>query len=169
MERLVAAHPDRIWLCMDRMSPDHRHSATPVALTGYLHFAPTISLSPLGIGQFRLETERCAWFLRFLRLLNVGDAEVIDGWYCPEFGRRLRAPVLVYSAESQPFGWIISDRPCDCQLGTEVGRSGNRTPEPSQVGRDAISSREVTENHLEISFADEDRRSYRMHLKWDCD
>lgn len=181
MQRLVAGHADRIWVCLDHAVSRQRvpwasarrlmggdrgqqKDANSPHLTGYLHFAPSVSLSRIAADHFRLETERGELFLG---LLDVGSSEVAAGWYCPEFGRRLRAPVLVYSAEAQPFGWVISEKPFECRLGTGVGRDAIQSRD---VGRSGTPSHlPEAEDHLEISFTGAGHQCYRMQLEWDCD
>jgi hypothetical protein len=79
----------------------HLHPDVDVALAGESH-------AVLAVGELRL----------FVHALGFGHLRIETGWYCPEFGKRLPAPVLVWdSATSLPAacGWCLSPQ-CETEI-----------------------------------------------------
>jgi uncharacterized heparinase superfamily protein len=78
-----------VWLCLDVAQASSQH-----------HFANRIRIHPafgverVGESKFRLTSERQKLWLEWM--CESGAAEIEDGWYCPEFGQRLRAPVITW-------------------------------------------------------------------------
>jgi hypothetical protein len=87
MCRLVAACGEVAWLCADFVRPNRT-----VELTGWLHLASTIQIQQLGPKEFRLsrgDTSRRVCFV-------ADEVHVTNGWYCPEFGKRVASPTFQY-------------------------------------------------------------------------
>lgn len=88
---------ERVLLVQDRFDGRGR-----VRVESFLHVAPDVGLS--GAGR-EFELTRSGQRIARLCLEDPLEAEVGTSLYCPEFGRRLQAPVLVMCKEAAlPFG-----------------------------------------------------------------
>ena len=100
--RWVACRPGGPWICVD-----WARGTGVKKLTSWLHFHPDAEVS-LERDQLRLKIDgRVMW----LRYLSQGRLDLVSGWYCPDFGVRLRAPVARWTAH-MPLptfcGWYLS-------------------------------------------------------------
>jgi hypothetical protein len=90
------------WLCAD-----FAQTAARPELTGYLHLAVDLRVERIDDQRFELrDGER----VRPLEFFGSDAVELAEGWYCPEFGRRLRNLCFVYRQRRgavQPLGWRL--------------------------------------------------------------
>jgi uncharacterized heparinase superfamily protein len=103
VERWLACRPDGPWLCIDRACGRGEHE-----LTSWLHLHPDVRATQRDEQAVDLELHGMRLQLRYL---SPGRVSVVNGWYCPEFGKRIEAPVLCWSArERLPAccGWALS-------------------------------------------------------------
>jgi uncharacterized heparinase superfamily protein len=101
--RWVACRRGGPWLCVD-----WAHGAGPHELTAWLHLHPDVAAEKTAEHEIRLELHGMVLKLRYL---VPGRVTIDQGWYCPEFGRRLSAPVVRWSAQrALPAycGWSLS-------------------------------------------------------------
>ncbi len=76
--------------CVDSFEAAGSHTAT-----GFLHFAPGVTVDRQSDFSFTVEAPRRTCIVEFR---GAEQVDVAAGWHCPEFGRRMRTQVLVYSA-----------------------------------------------------------------------
>ncbi len=101
--RWLACRPGGPWFCVDWARGGGRHR-----LTSWLHFHPSVVVRPLGARTLQLQH---AGRLFQLCWLTPGQTTVEEGWYCPQLGRREKAPVVRWEAV-QPLpaacGWCLT-------------------------------------------------------------
>ena len=118
LKRVVAVS-DAAVACFDK------GSAKGQELVGYVHFHPEVELmlqSSDAVNQtFRFQVSR-AGAARSLTIRAKG-VEIEKGWYCPEFGKRMVAPVIRYDLnESDDFlGWVLHDPEISCEIDQSQG------------------------------------------------
>jgi uncharacterized heparinase superfamily protein len=98
------------WLIVDRLDGPGRHRWET-----FLHFHPDAHIDPVSPGAWSATRGRA---VLHVRTFGIGAATIVrgaldppQGWYAPEFGRRLPAPVLVAGGEGPlpaVFGWLLS-------------------------------------------------------------
>jgi uncharacterized heparinase superfamily protein len=101
MDRLLIRWADA-WICAD-----FPQSASRPRLTGYLHLAPELDVRPHSPRAFDISDGQTE---RRIEFFGVEEVELAEGWYCPEFGRRIRNPCLVYRQSAgpvTPLGWLM--------------------------------------------------------------
>ncbi len=111
--RQIVAVADAAWLIVDVLDGAGTHRWET-----FLHAHPEASFDPAGPATWRLARGGAA--LRVLAF-GAGDPRVVrgaidppQGWYAPEFGRRLPAPVLVLSRAGRlpaTCGWLLAPEP----------------------------------------------------------
>jgi uncharacterized heparinase superfamily protein len=92
------------------MVADTPAGRTNEPLIGYLHLAP-------GIEACLADSSGLVWkasdrrVTRWLHFSGVDQVALTKGWYCPEFGKRIEAPVLVYQrngTSQAPMSWQLA-------------------------------------------------------------
>ena len=96
--RWVGCREGGSWLIVDWAEGSGRHK-----LTNRLHLAPEVQATQVFPEQIRIECEELVFELRSLA---PGTLSITSGWYCPEFGRRLPASVVEWTA--------TTELPCAC-------------------------------------------------------
>lgn len=109
--RQIALVADAGWLVVDVLDGRGHH-----AWETFLHLHPDVTLDTTGPLAWR--ATRGAASLAIVAFGAVGDAQIVrgaldppQGWYAPEFGRRLPAPALrLTGAGAMPavFGWLLA-------------------------------------------------------------
>lgn len=119
------------WYCIDTALGRGCHT-----LEVFLHLHPAVKLGQLAHDLFEMDVSGRRYWLQLTGPPAI--AEVIRGWYCPEFGRRYKAPVLRWATRGclpRSLGWVlhftdprlgVSDR--HRRAGTPDGRE--TAPEP---------------------------------------
>jgi len=105
--RLLACRPGGPWLCVD-----YAHGRGQHELTSWLHFHPDVRLEPLNSHCIRVVLGKQTFRLDLLR---PGELTVGQAWYCPQFGRRIPAPVVRWHGLRRLpacCGWALS--PIEC-------------------------------------------------------
>lgn len=90
--RWLACRPGGPWLCVDWAEGTGAHQ-----LTARLHLHPDAQVQPTSDREVAIDHHGRRLWLRFLA---PGEVSVESGWYCPEFGSRLSAPVIRWAARS---------------------------------------------------------------------
>lgn len=113
--RAFAFVAERAWLIVDALDGHGSHGWET-----YLHAHPDVVATPhrdggwiLGRGGARL---RVLPFGQGESRIIVGSLEPVQGWYAPDFGRRLPAPVIACAATGRlpaTFGWLLVPDPPD--------------------------------------------------------
>lgn len=104
--RMVACRPGGPWLCLDSAEGRGTHR-----LASRLHLHPDFRATPTADDTVEL---RCDDLRLELTFVGQGSLAVDAGWYCPQFGLRLPAPVVVWQAKADlpaTVGWCL--RPAD--------------------------------------------------------
>jgi len=121
VERWLACRPEGPWLCIDRACGRGEHE-----LTSWLHLHPDVRATQHDEARVDLELHGTRLKLRYL---SPGQVSVVNGWYCPEFGRRIETQVLRWSARIRLpscCGWTLSW----CDEEPYVRLDGAETDEP---------------------------------------
>jgi uncharacterized heparinase superfamily protein len=84
--RWIACRPGGPWLCVDSA-----HGRGVHQLTSWLHFHPEVHVAVASDDEVHLQLAEHSARLRYL---VPGELSLDTGWYCPEFGVRMAAPVL---------------------------------------------------------------------------
>lgn len=96
--RTFLAIAGRAWLVLDRLDGTGRHR-----WESFVHAAPEVTVEFTGDRSAVLRREQLlatvVWFGAASASVTSGAREPLQGWYAPEFGRRLAAPVLALSGE----------------------------------------------------------------------
>jgi len=103
VQRWMACRPGGPWFCVDWVQGTGRHE-----LTVRLHLDPDVTAVQVAADELRLEMARLPLRLRFLA---PGDLGLDQGWYCPEFGQRIRSRVVVWTARTTlpaACAWVLS-------------------------------------------------------------
>lgn len=118
--RLMACRPGGPWICVDwaRGKGTHR-------LTNWLHFHPDAKI--IGVDS---DCVSISWNGHPVHVspLTDGNLQLLEGWYCPEFGLRLPHPVLQWTRKQTlpaVCGWQIMWR---SPFGRAVLKSGGLEP-----------------------------------------
>jgi hypothetical protein len=108
LHRLVAARGKDTWLCADFARPTRA-----VELSGWLHLATGMRIQQLGPSLFRLQLGTASRLIYFAS----DEVQLTEGWYCPEFGKRVPSTVFRYSRKLTAAGivaWV--QYPVDAQI-----------------------------------------------------
>ena len=100
--RWMACRPGGPWLCVDWAEGKDRHE-----LSSWLHFHPGVDVQKVADDELRLSVNNTDLRLRYL---TPGKIRVTTGWYCPEFGCRLKCPVAQWTSEEtlpSICGWYL--------------------------------------------------------------
>jgi len=131
VRRVLGCHKDRIWFCIDyvpEFSSNH-------SLEGFLNFAPNVSINA-DIDQKLLEAQVGNQSVR-IEFLGTDQIRLGQGWYCYEFGKRKRTPVVVYTGQTQKssvIGWYLC---------------------PSHLNKQKLNfSLDLNANHISIDYLD---------------
>ncbi len=87
IDRLIGIEKGRFWYCFDRVRHTNRR------LNGFIHLAPDVEISKINDHQFEII---CGNTVNQICFVGIKQIELIDGWYCPEFGRREKNVVIEY-------------------------------------------------------------------------
>jgi uncharacterized heparinase superfamily protein len=101
--RWMACRPGGPWLCVD-----WTHGVGQHELTAWLHLHPDAAAEKIADHQVLIELHGLVLTLRYL---VPGRVAIDRGWYCPEFGKRVSAPVVRWSvrrALPAYCGWSLS-------------------------------------------------------------
>ena len=74
----------------------------------FLHLHPAVKLGQVAQDLFELDVSGRRYWLQLTGPAQV--AEVVRGWYCPDFGRRYKAPVLRWATRGclpRSLGWVL--------------------------------------------------------------
>lgn len=118
MRRIVALSNTALACCDNAFSRGNRYTGT---LAGYLHFHPDVAValkqSDPANRVFTFEISRSGT-LRYLTIL-AQNTKIEEGWFCPEFGRRLVSSVIRYDLnETADFlGWVLHEPRISCEIG----------------------------------------------------
>ncbi|MFH1920996.1 MAG: alginate lyase family protein [Planctomycetota bacterium] len=105
--RWIACRLGGPWLCVDWAEGTGRHD-----LSIWLHLHPDVAAEKVADDEVRLEVKGIVLKLRYL---TAGQIAITEGWYCPELGRRERAPIVRWTAfASLPAvcGWSLAWNNC---------------------------------------------------------
>jgi uncharacterized heparinase superfamily protein len=100
--RWLACRPGGPWFCLDWAKGTGIHQ-----LTSWLHLHPETQVQKTNDRDVVIDHHGRRMLLRFLA---VGEISVESGWYCPEFGLRLLAPVVRWTAKTRlpkTCGWWL--------------------------------------------------------------
>jgi hypothetical protein len=94
------------WLCLDSLEEGRKR-----VCEGWLHLAPELEIDVSQPNQFTLRNSEVVRYLSFFGCIGI---DLVDGWYCPAFGQRLKSTVLCYSKQndSPHFGWLLTRERC---------------------------------------------------------
>ena len=84
--RWLACRPGGPWLCVDWARGDGSHR-----LASWLHFHPEVKIRKRDDNTLEVELAGRGFQLHWLA---PGDISVEEGWYCPSFGSKHKAPVV---------------------------------------------------------------------------
>lgn len=87
--RWVACRPGGPWFCVDWAEAAGSHK-----LTNRLHLHPEMEAEQTAPGVVRIHDAEIELLLQFL---SPGQVELATGWYCPQFGQRLRCHVVEWT------------------------------------------------------------------------
>ncbi len=110
--RWIACRRHGPWFFVDWAAGSGRHK-----LTSRLHLHPDVEVDLIDAGEVCLRHAETEFSLR---PLTPGDLTVETGWYCPQFGRRLRCPVVqwtTYAALPLACGWHLGWGDADGRAG----------------------------------------------------
>ena len=101
--RWLACRTDGPWIGIDWANGQGEHQ-----MVQHFHLNPELNISQLDDRSFRLEIEsQCFQF----QVVDPSIATLEEGWYCPRFGTRLRAPVIKIQSQLQlphAMGWVLT-------------------------------------------------------------
>jgi hypothetical protein len=106
--RWIACRPGGPWLSVDWAVGTGGHK-----ITCALHLHPETDVEQIGANELRVR--RGGPELR-LRFLTAGELRATTGWYCPEFGQRLRCHRIEWTAITtlpMACGWCLAWPGCD--------------------------------------------------------
>ncbi len=101
--RWIACRPGGPWFCVDWAEAAGSHK-----LTGMLHLHPKMEAQQTASDEVCIHGGGIELFLRFL---SPGQVELTTGWYCPQFGERLRCHVVQWTAVTAlpaVCGWYLA-------------------------------------------------------------
>ena len=106
LARLVGIMANRFWYCLDRVEsipPPSRR------LTGFMHLSPDVQVATIDDFRFEILLGKTRHELSFH---GVKSVNIIESWYCPEFGLRLKNLVLEYEFEpaANVAGWLLKPK-----------------------------------------------------------
>jgi len=90
--RWIACRPGGPWLCVDWVEGRGRRD-----LSAWLHLHPDVTVEKVGDDRVRLEAGGTVLHLHYL---TAGRVTLDDGWYSPQFGHRIRCPVVRWTASA---------------------------------------------------------------------
>ncbi|MFK7768006.1 MAG: heparinase II/III-family protein, partial [Mariniblastus sp.] len=91
IDRLIGISKSKFWYCLDRISPTNKD------VSGFIHLGPEVRVTQISEYQYQL---KCSDKENQICFVGCSEIKVINGWYCPEFGKRQRNPVFEYRFSS---------------------------------------------------------------------
>lgn len=109
---------DIAWVVVDELRGRGYHR-----FESYLHLHPDLRLEAVG-KAWRVVGDRDD-----LRIFPIGavTCEEAQGWYCPDWGRATRAPVLTFRGEADApvtFGYVLAPHGADVEVAVEADATG---------------------------------------------
>ena len=109
---------DQVWVVVDELLGRGRHG-----FESYLHLHPALSVERSG-GEWRVAGDRGV-----LRVRPVGPVtgECAEGWYCPDWGQVVRAPILTFRGEGEipaAFGFLVAPVDLDLEVTVNADATG---------------------------------------------
>ena len=120
--RWIACRPGGPWACVDSANGRGVHK-----LAFWLHLHPDVIAEQVSDDEVLLDPGARQCRLRFLK---AGQIAITDGWYCPEFGRHLPAPAVLWTASAvlpAVCGWSLSWQEPHQQSRLDVSEPGKAT------------------------------------------
>lgn len=123
-ERLGVIHhrhivaTDQAWFVVDELRGRGHHR-----FESYLHLHPDLRLEPAG-AAWRAVGDRADFRVRPIGAVTCGP---VEGWYCPDWGRATRAPVLAFRGEADApvtFGYILAPGGVDIEVAVDADATG---------------------------------------------
>jgi uncharacterized heparinase superfamily protein len=109
---------DQAWVVVDELLGRGRHG-----FESYLHLHPALEVERAG-REWRVAGDRGV-----LRVRPIGSVtcECAEGWYCPDWGRVVHAPVLTFRGEADvptAFGFLLAPVDLDLEVALHADATG---------------------------------------------
>ena len=107
MTRMLARHNDALFCC-DCWQADPKTSAQMI---GYIHFHPNVRIEQLDSSNGRFHFGLSFGNARRNLTVFAEAVSIEQGWYCPEFGKRIQNQVICYSGVVTTgfLAWVLHD------------------------------------------------------------
>lgn len=104
LSRLIGIQTNRFWYCLDRVEKSATVSSN--RLTGFMHLSPDVTVLQIDETQYRIDFAEHSCNLTFF---GTHEVDIVESWYCPEFGLRIRNLVFEYGFDpaANLTGWLL--------------------------------------------------------------